>query len=248
MCEACGNSAPPTDTVARLGQWIRPSTKIVAASGVPFHQDSSYYAEELDPDDAAAKYPPFDPVVRRPASLIGGTERVIVSLWLPLVDVDESNGCLRFVEGSHKLGLLPVRPKLDVKTGMKSSALEPVQRPESYGSIVPVPMRVGSVLFFHNNVLHGSEGFTRDRHVRWSIDLRYGPADQVTPLPITESLSALLRLTNVPLLQPFDWHGNTRWIEEWPPFLSRSSTSPITPWEEWEKRWKTPRHMSAPKL
>ena len=102
-------------------------------------------------------YPPLEPAggARPPRSLVGGAERVIVSLWLPLVDVDEGNGCLRFVEGSHARGLLPCRPKLD-RFGHAGHALEPCEPPESYGPVVPVPMAVGSVLFFHNNVLHGA--------------------------------------------------------------------------------------------
>eukprot|EP01046_Picozoa_sp_COSAG06_P017808 COSAG06_NODE_1222_length_10199_cov_2.033759_6_plen_299_part_00 len=119
--------------------WIRPSTKVVAASGVPMHQDSSYYAEALPPERAAEMYRPFGAGVRAPESLIGGSERVIVSLWIPLVDVDESNGCLRFVAGSHRMGLLPFRQKVD-SFGSAGSALEPTDPPESYGPIVPVPM------------------------------------------------------------------------------------------------------------
>ena len=64
--------------------WIRPSTKVVAASGVPMHQDSSYYAEALPPERAAEMYRPFGAGVRAPESLIGGSERVIVSLWIPM--------------------------------------------------------------------------------------------------------------------------------------------------------------------
>jgi len=181
--------------------WIRPSTKVVSASGVPMHQDSSYYAQNLPPERAAELYPAFGRGVRPANSVIGSSERLIVTLWIPLVDVDESNGCLRFVEGSHRLGLIPCRPKLD-SFGTAGSALEPTEPPETYGRIVPVPMvspspslslsrarahppththtprvtilvilthcrllcapqRVGSVLVFHNNVMHGSEGFDR---------------------------------------------------------------------------------------
>ena len=72
----------------------------------------------------------------------------------------------------------------------------------------------------------GSEGFERERHVRWSIDLRYGPA-----------------------AQPFDWHGDREWAEEWPPFIARSDEpGKVTPWEEWEMMWRTPRHRAAPRL
>eukprot|EP01043_Picozoa_sp_COSAG02_P042363 COSAG02_NODE_3597_length_6508_cov_2.021220_5_plen_242_part_00 len=127
------------DVVAHGDYWIRPSTKVVSASGVPMHQDSSYYAEQLPPQRAAEMYPPFVGGVRFPETLIGSSERLIVTLWIPLVDVDESNGCLRFVEGSHKLGLLPCRPKLD-SFGSAGSALEPTEPPETYGRIVPVPM------------------------------------------------------------------------------------------------------------
>jgi hypothetical protein len=74
--------------------------------------------------------------------------------------------------------------------------------------------------------MHGSEGFDRERHVRWSIDLRYGPKSQ-----------------------PFDWHGNPDWVEEWPPFTARvGGNAEITSWEEWQAKWQTPRHKSAARL
>jgi hypothetical protein len=57
--------------------------------GVPWgyshHQESHYYQGTVDP---------------------GGTLQVL-SLWLPLVDVDETSGCLSLVRGSHRHGLLP---------------------------------------------------------------------------------------------------------------------------------------------
>ena len=210
------------EVVAHGDYWIRPSTKAVAASGVPMHQDTTYYAEELPPERAAAMYPPISAEgVRPPATLVGGDERMSITLWIPMVDVNEENGCLRFVEGSHRLGLLPSRRKPGSAT-----ALEPVSPPESFGAIVPVPMRVGDVLVFHHNTMHGSEGFSREDHVRWSIDLRYGPT-----------------------AQPFDWHGNTEWEAEWPPFVARSALPErVTPWPEWEAKWRTPRHQAAPKL
>ena len=62
--------------------WIRPSTKVVSASGVPMHQDSSYYAEELPPERAAEMYPPFGHGVRDAETVVGSSERLIVTLWI----------------------------------------------------------------------------------------------------------------------------------------------------------------------
>lgn len=55
------------------------------AAATPWHQDEAHHSDEH---------------FRHPQ----------ISFWVPLQDVDESNGCLRYVPGSHRVGLLPHRP------------------------------------------------------------------------------------------------------------------------------------------
>jgi hypothetical protein len=77
------------DLMAHGDYWVRPCTKAVAASGVPFHQDSTYYAENMDPVRAAAAFPPLraqeaGSAVQLPSER-GIGERVGLTLWLPIV-------------------------------------------------------------------------------------------------------------------------------------------------------------------
>lgn len=56
-----------------------------SAAATPWHQDEAHHADQH---------------FRHPQ----------VSIWVPLQDVNEVNGCMRYVPGSHRGGLLPHRP------------------------------------------------------------------------------------------------------------------------------------------
>ena len=78
----------------------------------PWHQDSQYYGQ--------------------------ATQHLhVVSLWIPLVDVAEDNGCLYVIPGSHKWNLLK---------GLVHTWEEMEQR----GQPVALPMRPGDILLFSN--------------------------------------------------------------------------------------------------
>ena len=59
--------------------WVRPKLPQEQLTTLPWHQDSDYYGAQTEPLH-------------------------ILSLWIPLVDVDEKNGCMQFISGSHKWG------------------------------------------------------------------------------------------------------------------------------------------------
>jgi hypothetical protein len=42
---------------------------------------------------------------------------------------------------------------------------------------VPEPMQFGDVLAFHALTVHGTHPATRERYVRYSVDMRYSDAD-----------------------------------------------------------------------
>ena len=71
-----------------------------------------------------------------------------LGLWCPLVDVDEANGCLAVVPGSHRLARDP------------RAALAPPLRPElvrdGHPRLRSVPMRAGQVMVFDQRLLHAS--------------------------------------------------------------------------------------------
>ena len=104
-------------------------------SDIPLHQDNGY--GRLDP-------------------------MTDVTIWLPLVDTDESNGGLLVVPGSHKGGLL--------EHGQAS--INPVLVEASVGGAVLVPLATGEAIAFSGLLVHGS-GPNRSREVRPAMYMRY---------------------------------------------------------------------------
>ena len=119
---------------------LRPKLPGSTNTAFPMHQDSQYYGPETG-------------------------HILVISVWIPLVDVDERNGCLWLIPGSHKWGLLPGARRAD--HNMVSS-----EDVEQRGTAVPEPMRCGDFLAFHNLTFHGSK-VNRSDGVRWSVDVRF---------------------------------------------------------------------------
>ena len=82
-----------------------------------------------------------------------------VTIWIPLQDVDQNNGCLRIVPKSHKFGLFPNRG--GVITDFPDE------------DFVHVPMKAGEVLVFSHFTVHRSGENIDDNRVRMSIQIRY---------------------------------------------------------------------------
>ncbi|MBM3261862.1 MAG: phytanoyl-CoA dioxygenase family protein [candidate division Zixibacteria bacterium] len=119
--------------------WIRTKLPGDSVTTFPWHQDSGYYGDPT----------PFH----------------ILSLWIPLVDVDEENGCMQVIPGSHRWGLLPV--------GRDDEGHHvPLEELEKRGEVVTLPMKAGEIFAFHNLTIHRSL-MNRTDGIRWSIDLRY---------------------------------------------------------------------------
>ena len=82
--------------------------------------------------------------------------------WIPLVDVDASNGCLSLLPGGHHHTAVydsqwrsgDFVPELD---GLKPA---------------PMPMQVGDALLIHQHLPHVSPP-NRSKGVRWSVDIRF---------------------------------------------------------------------------
>ena len=123
--------------------WVRPKLPGETSTTYAWHQDSAYYG--------------------------AGSEAVpILSVWIPLVDVDTCNGCLQVLAGSHKWGLMPARH--DEALGQ----LVPAEEIESRAETHTLPMKAGDVLVFGQLTYHKSL-MNRSDSIRWSIDLRYSP-------------------------------------------------------------------------
>ncbi len=136
---------------------LRPKIPNYGYGAVPWHQDSGY----LEPycDDA-----------------------LVITVWLPLVDANESNGCLWVIPGSHRF------PVAKHQLHASGKYLEIAKEDLPVGDPVVCPVPKGGVLLMTNRTVHGSYENTSDI-VRWSMDLRY----QSAALPTN---AAIRRLEN----------------------------------------------------
>ncbi len=119
---------------------LRPKMPDSVLTAFPLHQDSQYYGKQ-------------------------SRHAHIITVWIPLIDVDEENGCLFVIPGSNAYGLID--SKRDKNMNMRS-----FEDPEERGTPIPMPMKKGDILLFSNMTFHGSKVNHTDE-VRWSIDIRY---------------------------------------------------------------------------
>jgi hypothetical protein len=120
---------------------------------LPWHQDAQFYG--------------------------AGTERMVdhmLQVWLPLTDATRTNGCLAFVPGSHRWGLLPGAvgdTNVARSTADRQELIYRLNAERIAGErVVELPMRKGDLLVFTNVSVHtGLEN--RGDTVRWSVDMRF---------------------------------------------------------------------------
>lgn len=126
--------------------------EVAQVGATPWHQDQGVLTEEADESD-------------------------IITVWFPLRDADEENGCLAVAAKSHQEGLLPHCPAVQ---GNKAGVGVHIKERLIDGRVVlPLPMKAGSALFMTKETVHCSLRNTSD-HVRISFDLRYNPIGQAT--------------------------------------------------------------------
>jgi ectoine hydroxylase-related dioxygenase (phytanoyl-CoA dioxygenase family) len=130
----------------------RPKVPKVAAGAVPWHQDRSYWP--------------------------GANANPVITVWIPLVDANEINGCLKIWPRTHNSAL--ARHHHETYTGTAYTEID-IDSPElkPYKKIAPVtlPIEAGGAILFNDRCIHMSTPNNSD-HVRWSVDLRYQPTDQ----------------------------------------------------------------------
>jgi ectoine hydroxylase-related dioxygenase (phytanoyl-CoA dioxygenase family) len=114
---------------------------------VPWHQDYSYWTRT------------------------GPARHITVNIMLD--DADEENGCVQFVPGSHRWGLLP---KLPFDSSL--DAIHEHLSAEQSDAFAPVHgcMRAGEATIHHSHTLHGSAGNHSDRPRR-ALVFNYMAAD-----------------------------------------------------------------------
>ena len=121
--------------------WVRPKLPAEQETTLPWHQDSGY--------------------------MPGTAEQKLLTVWLPLVDVNADNGTLQFIPGSHELGI----HDHGTQSGRyRTTAFDPADG----AAVDTVPMQPGDFVIFHNLVFHRST-LNRADTVRWSVDFRYSP-------------------------------------------------------------------------
>jgi hypothetical protein len=72
-----------------------------------------------------------------------------VGVWAPLIDVDETNGCLRVIPGSHRWNTGP--------RGPATPFAYPTHLPMLCQKLRAVPMRAGSAMLFSVKLFHASQ-------------------------------------------------------------------------------------------
>jgi hypothetical protein len=84
-----------------------------------------------------------------------------LTCWCALDDATEENGCVQYIPGSHKWGLLP-KPAIagnfeGIKEFLNEEQLEAFHHPQ------PAPVKAGEAIFHHPLTLHGSGENKTDR-------------------------------------------------------------------------------------
>ena len=134
----------------------RPKVPRVAAGAVPWHQDRSYWP--------------------------GANANPVITVWIPIVDSTEVNGCLHIWPRTHNTKL--IEHHRETRTGTAYTEVdvehESLKRFKKIAA-VPIPLTAGGAILFNDRCIHMSTPNLSD-HVRWSVDLRYQPVDQ-DPMP-----------------------------------------------------------------
>jgi hypothetical protein len=166
---------------------LRPKLPDSELTSFPYHQDSQYYGAET-------------------------ANAHIITVWVPFIDVDEDNGCLWFIPGSHRWGLLGGARGADLNIRMFEDV-------EQRGKAMPLPMRRGDIVLFPNLTVHGSK-VNRTPRVRWSIDLRYFTGAEPATRPGPERASLEAYRTKLNHTAPLTVSGPAG-VESWDSWKSR---------------------------
>lgn len=124
-----------------------------------------------------------------------------VTVWIPLVEATEENGCIQVLPHVHQQRILYWSYDKD---------LPPVEP-------ITLPMKKGDVLFMHKLTPHGS-GPNNTNAVRWSLDLRYQKTGDPSPRPEWPSLIARSHR------DPSSETTYENWHNEWAAALKQTPT------------------------
>jgi ectoine hydroxylase-related dioxygenase (phytanoyl-CoA dioxygenase family) len=77
-------------------------------------------------------------------------------MWLPMHDVDERNGCMHFIDGGHKDGVMLHQQPDEVQSDLLYC------EPDTSRTVV-CPLAVGGVTFHHSKTPHMTTANVTDR-------------------------------------------------------------------------------------
>jgi ectoine hydroxylase-related dioxygenase (phytanoyl-CoA dioxygenase family) len=97
----------------------------------------------------------------------------MVNVWSPLVPARVENGCMQFVPGTHRLGVVPHERK-EHYLEIAPEFLEP-----RVDEAINVELDPGDAVLFHNLLFHRGLP-NHSKTIRWSLDWRYQDATQPT--------------------------------------------------------------------
>ena len=150
----------------------------------------------------------------------------VLTVWLPITDATEENGCLVVVPGSHTGELATHCPGSGPDGGLQIPSKLIARKP------VPVPVKRGGALFMHRRTMHASLANKSD-DIRWSFDLRYQPTGMPTGRPAFPGWVA--RSRHNPASELCDWRAwaqlwhaaRARLAEDTPPKFNRWSADAV---------------------
>lgn len=129
------------DIIPKNFQWFNKPPRIGKAT--PPHQDGYYFM--LEPCEA-------------------------ITMWLALEDVDEENGCVRYIPGSHKHGM---RPHGRTDTLGFSQEITDYGRTEEISAEIPFSAKAGDLLAHHALTIHRADGNRSETRTRKAVGFIY---------------------------------------------------------------------------
>ena len=97
----------------------------------------------------------------------------VIGLWIALEDADRTNGCLWMAPGAHRS---PLRERYEVDWNTRVGTLRDLDATPWPPEAVPVEVRAGSMVVFHDHMPHRSEA-NRSARSRVAVTLHAHDAD-----------------------------------------------------------------------
>ena len=143
---------------------LRPKLPNYDLADFRWHEDTRFQARRIIHVEQPYGLGPSDPAQsgRIDSRIVAVPQMAEPNFWIPLVDVDEQNGCLHMLPGGHLHAPPFDRQSEQGRSTQQLNGLVPT----------PVPMQVGDAILIHQHLPHVSPP-NRSGHVRWSVDIRY---------------------------------------------------------------------------